>query len=237
MPWGKSRKRTWKQGRVAGTGFQEGDWCRLESTWKGAKLLQLCLWPKRAHAFFIQEKRICLFWPTKQVRGANQRYKVVSLRISPKGHPYKVHYMEGAVCGASDMPNTLISFLPVLPVLCPLPIFLLGAFLFLMDFQELLECQVSSVKYVVNIFSHFVLCLCALCYKEVLNHNVIIRVDLFFYHFWPLCHAGKHLSQLKIVNPFPLYFLSFFHGFCPTFKYRIHFPLLSLLLLWFLPYI
>lgn len=67
--------------------------------------------------------------------------------------------------------------------LCPLPIFLLGAFLFLMDFQELLEYQVSSIKYVVNVFSHFVLLLCALCYKEVLNHDVIICVDLFFYHY------------------------------------------------------
>ena len=29
----------------------------------------------------------------------------------------------------------------------------------------------------------------------------------------------------------PLYILYFFHGFCPTLKYLIHFPLFSLLLL------
>lgn len=53
------------------------------------------------------------------------------------------------------------------------------------------------------------------------------------------CREMPFKSQPKITNPSSprthLYLLYFFHGFCPTFKYLIHFPLFSLLLLQFLP--
>lgn len=121
---------------------------------------------------------------------------------------------EGPVCGASNLPSTLWFF------------FWCCLFMAFAHFSRRLVSfpygltrvpWISSFVCAVNIFSHFGLCVHALCHKKVSNCNVVRSIDLFLYLYGPLCSAEKGLSQLNIVN--------------------LSLPFLSLLFLWFLSHI
>ena len=83
---GKSSKRSFKEGRLVGKGFQEVDQTRHWSTLKAAELRQWCSWPKRAYAFFLKifrKNAYALFGqPNRQAMQINttKRYHFAAVR-------------------------------------------------------------------------------------------------------------------------------------------------------------